>query len=918
MSRIDEVLKQENGNYMLPFFWQHGEDEHILRKYMHAIHEANIGEVCVESRPHPDFLGEKWWEDMDVILEEASSLGMRVWILDDSHFPTGFANGAIKNAPKKLHHKYLCCRTLEVSGPAYKQEFEVKQYMQPAPPPPWVKTPKKSDDDFSDDTLVKILACPVMEGEELGKPIDITDHMEQGKIVFDLPEGYFKIYVIYITRNGRGRNDYINFLDKESCRLLIDTVYEPHYAHYKKYFGNVIAGFFSDEPPVGNVDGYIPVGTIGKSEQDLPWSDAAWDAMTRQFESEEWIEFIPYLWAAAEDKKMQAKIRCAYMDMVTTLIEENFSKQNGQWCEEHGVSYIGHMLEDCDMNMSLGASMGHFFRGLSGQHMAGIDNIGGQVMIDGWNAVRHSEPVCDDEAGFYHYMLGKMGASHAAIDHKKMGRTMCENFGAYGWQFGTREQKYMLDHFMVRGVNYFVPHAFSPAKFPDPDCPPHFYAHGENPLYRAFGQLMAYGNRVCHLINGGNSKPDVAVLYGAEGVWSGGGNSAIPICRGLSQEQVDFHIIPADVFNAEKEYLYTFDRDNLCVNNIVYHAIIIPGCVYLEKHVAEFVEEAVESGFPVVFTDKVPDGIIGASDAQNKQFKEVITKCVVVCAHDIGKYLKNSKLFTVQTAIEPENKYITTYHYQSEGQEELLLLNEMSGTTYEGYITAQADGIPVRYDPWKNMIEQVEYEKQSDNSLRLKLKIEPLELCMIIFDEEKKYDASKRQKKSIYDVNEKITQEFVIDKFRVGRVESKDYLNQLNKSQSGLYSQHSVVEVEEWEDVTAPFGGMQRLYPDFSGYYIYEAEIQLEENMEYEIVIDKVCEAAELFFNERSLGMLIQGPYRYKIPRELVCEKNKIRIEVATLPERKARDMGAELTAMSAFRPLSPTGIVGNVTVYKR
>ena len=92
------------------------------------------------------------------------------------------------------------------------------------------------------------------------------------------------------------------------------------------------------------------------------------------------------------------------------------------------------MLEDCDSNANLGPSMGHFFRGLSGQHMAGIDNIGGQVVPGAQDAPRRQPQMCQDDAGFYHYMLGRMGASAAAVDPKKKGRCMCENFGAYGWR----------------------------------------------------------------------------------------------------------------------------------------------------------------------------------------------------------------------------------------------------------------------------------------------------------------------------------------------------------------------------------------------------------------------------------------------------------------------------------------------------
>ena len=35
---------------------------------------------------------------------------------------------------------------------------------------------------------------------------------------------------------------------------------------------------------------------------------------------------------------------------------------------------------------------------------------------------------------------------------------MCEIFGNYGWSEGPRMEKYLADHFMVQGVNRYVPH----------------------------------------------------------------------------------------------------------------------------------------------------------------------------------------------------------------------------------------------------------------------------------------------------------------------------------------------------------------------------------------------------------------------------------------------------------------------------
>lgn len=48
----------------------------------------------------------------------------------------------------------------------------------------------------------------------------------------------------------------MNLIDSESVRVLINEVYEKHYEHYGRYFGKTIAGFFSDEPELGNINGY--------------------------------------------------------------------------------------------------------------------------------------------------------------------------------------------------------------------------------------------------------------------------------------------------------------------------------------------------------------------------------------------------------------------------------------------------------------------------------------------------------------------------------------------------------------------------------------------------------------------------------------------------------------------------------------
>ena len=186
--------------------------------------------------------------------------------------------------------------------------------------------------------------------------------------------------------------------------------------------------------------------------------------------------------------------------------------------------------------------------------MAGIDNIGGQVLPQG-----EDDPTPyflgggERKGEFFHYALAKLAQSAAAIEPGKHGDAMCEIFGNYGWAEGTRMEKYMADHFLVRGINQFVPHAFSAKKYPDPDCPPHFYAGGHDPLYRHFAALCAYMDRVATLTSSGKHEVPVAVLYHGESEWAD--DSAMPFekpLRKLYDRQLDCHVVPADIF-AEKQ-----------------------------------------------------------------------------------------------------------------------------------------------------------------------------------------------------------------------------------------------------------------------------------------------------------------------------------------------------------------------------
>ena len=206
--RVEQLLSDRGENYIFPFFWQHGEEEAVLREYMDVIQSCGIQAVCVECRPHPDFIGPKWWQDFDIIMDEARNRGMKVWLLDDAHFPTGYANGVVKDADPELCKQYLSFNYVDVVGPTPQVVIDIalaRYTPNPLSDGAAAMLLQGAEQRIFDDTLLAVIAINIVKQNKLGDEIyDLTDMVENGQVVWDAPYGMWRIFVLYNTRNGGG------------------------------------------------------------------------------------------------------------------------------------------------------------------------------------------------------------------------------------------------------------------------------------------------------------------------------------------------------------------------------------------------------------------------------------------------------------------------------------------------------------------------------------------------------------------------------------------------------------------------------------------------------------------------------------------------------------------------------------------
>jgi len=887
-SKIEKLLNNQGDNYILPFFWQHGENEATLREYMGAIDASNIGAVCVESRPHPDFCGPRWWRDMDIILDEARQRGMKVWILDDSHFPTGYANGALKNAPDELCRQSIVCRALDCSQRSMIQ-LDSQMLQRPRPSKPttiekFVALGKKPPRKFKDDRLLGVYALRLDQPGRL-EMRDLSSQARGGAFQWSVPEGRWRVYILHLSRNFGPHRDYINMLDPRSCRLLIDAVYEPHFARYQADFGKTIAGFFSDEPELGNGHLYQFGRDLG-TDTDLPWSQPLEEALRRSLGAG-FPGLLALLWENDADAALTAQTRYAYMNAVTRLVESSFSRQVGEWCGEHGVEYIGHVIEDNNQHARTGSSLGHFFRGLAGQHMAGVDVVTRQVLPqEKVDAARGPLGAYDSE--FYHFALAKLGSSHAAIDPLKRGRTMCEIFGNYGWSQGVRLEKYLADHFMVRGVNHFVPHAFSPKQFPDPDCPPHFYAHGHDPQFRHFGRLMAYMNRVCELISGGKRVTPAAILYHAEAEWTGKSMLAQKPARLLAEHQIDFDILPQDVFLERARY-QTEVGQSLRVNGSQYTALIVPAAQFVTQAFAHAAIELQQAGFKVWFLDYLPEGICDSSDAEQTQaLLRDLQACALIPLEGLAANLLANDV--QDSSVAPASKWLRCLHYRiPEGGELYYFVNE-GAEAYRGTVRMPSAGRCAVYNAWDNRLETLKTEAAGEHTLA-QVELEPLKSLLVVFDPA-------------------LANATLAEPLRAQGEQIPLNEGWTRSSCAGI----AYPNFQKPKRVSLP-DRLAQEQPRFSGFVRYEKQIQLEHPGRVVLEISDAHEGVEVFVNSQSAGLQITPPFRFDISDLLKAGENQLRIEVATTLERQVGRRGL-MGLLLTPKPSALSGITGSVDLW--
>ena len=240
-----------------------------------------------------------------------------------------------------------------------------------------------------------------------------------------LPETNYLVAAEVRAKNSpwNANHCYVNLLSPGVTEKFLEVTMEPYRREIGKQFGKRVPGVFTDEPNIH------PAG-------DLPWSEV----LAREFQKRWGYDLLAHLPSLTKPIGDWRKIRHNYFQVLSDQFVEHWSKPNHDYYATNHLEWTGHYW-DHDWPNCVGVP----------------DNMA----MYAW----HQRPAIDCLMNQYadntHGQFGNLRMPRelsSVANQLGMTRTLCEIYGAGGWDLRFEDMKRIGDWLEVLGVNTLNQH----------------------------------------------------------------------------------------------------------------------------------------------------------------------------------------------------------------------------------------------------------------------------------------------------------------------------------------------------------------------------------------------------------------------------------------------------------------------------
>lgn len=493
------------------------------------------------------YLSPEYMDFFREVVQEVKRRDMRLWIVDDAGYPSGFAGGKFS-----VEHPELRMQALVAAQ----------------------KKTLAGGESFDAELTANTVAVTAIGAD--GKLVQIP--RSSGHAHWTAPAGPWTVIVVeHAFRTSPTRSDtnpkhtkdatqsLEDYLDPAATAQYLAFTHEAYKKAVGEEFGKTILGFRGDEPDY--------------SISGLPWTPKFFAA----FRAKKGYEIQPYLAALVQAKdapltEEQRRARADYYDVFADLFRDGFFKPQADWCAAHGLEYQMHLNHE-ELEIDLARSEGDFFRAMRFVQNPGIDAIWHQIWTD---TVSDFPRLASSAAHVY-------GHPHA----------FTESFAAYRPLPDAAMARYILNEQFVRGIN-LIETMYYPASTGGGGGPMAFMREPGYP------DLMHYSARMGFLMSQGRPAAEVALLLPREDLWRGEKEtdaSFVSAERLLSEHQVDFDVIDEDAI----AHLLPLEQGRfVSMSGNRYGAVIVPRARLLPQAVVDRLHAFAAAGGRVLFLEEQP------------------------------------------------------------------------------------------------------------------------------------------------------------------------------------------------------------------------------------------------------------------------------------------------------------------------
>src|ERR1035438_8752996 len=303
------------------------------------------------------YLSPEYFAFFRKFVDEAKQRNLRVWIVDDAGYPSGFAGGKFTAEKPEFRMQALeIVQKIPIAGGAV-----VNRELPPG----------------------TVSAAAV---DQNGNALPIP--LKGNTLTWTAPDGAWTVLIAdHEFRTSPTRSDTNPQHVKDTSQSLEDyldplaTQQYLSFTHeqYKKYvgdeFGKTIMGFRGDEPDY--------------SISGLPWTPKFFE----RFREIKGYDVQPYVALFAQTPSRrdpgipihltpeQIRIKGDYYDVFSQMFAAGFFKPQGNWCAANHLEYQVHLNHE-ELEMELVHSEGSFFRDMRAVEVPGIDAIWHQIWKD--------------------------------------------------------------------------------------------------------------------------------------------------------------------------------------------------------------------------------------------------------------------------------------------------------------------------------------------------------------------------------------------------------------------------------------------------------------------------------------------------------------------------------------------------------